>query len=75
MYVPGDKYTVFRSVYGSTEARGMFDSWQEAKALRNEIFYQNLSVRACWVMKHNPSQGTVPNLYGSSLKRTKHEVR
>lgn len=74
MYVPGDKYRVFYSTGGGTIPEAVFDSWQEAKAARNDIFARP-DVRAAWIMKDNPSQNTVGNLYGSTLRRTKHEVR
>lgn len=74
MYVPGDKQ-VFYSANGHTiSATGLLDHWQDAKMLRNEAF-KNFNVRAAWVMKHNPSQNTVPSLYGNTLRRTKHDVR
>lgn len=75
MYVPGDKYSVFYSTGGGTVPCGSaVDSWAEAKAMRNEIFARS-DVRAAWIMKNNPSQNTVPGLYGSTLRRTKHEAR
>lgn len=76
MYVPGDKYRVFYSTGGGTMPYGdVVDSWAEAKERRNKIFYMPGNIRAAWVMKHNPSQNTVPSLYGSTLRRTKHEAR
>lgn len=76
MYVPGDKYSVFYSTGGGTIPYGSaVDSWAEAKAMRNEVFFSRPDARAAWIMKNNPSQNTMPGLYGSTLRRTKHEAR
>jgi hypothetical protein len=72
--VIGDKYHVFSSSGGGTIPHGVFDTWAEAKAARNEIFYSQTNTRAAWIMRRNPSLDLRPELYGFTLRRTKHEV-
>jgi hypothetical protein len=74
MYVPGDKYSVFYTYGRETLNGAVFDSWREAKAERNNLFNSDKTVRAVWIMKSNPSQDTIANLYGSPLRRTKYET-
>lgn len=74
MHVQGDKYLVFYSLGAETVFHDVFDSWQEAKASRNDIFFGSTNVRAAWVMKRNPSLNTVAELYGGTLRQTKHEA-
>ena len=76
MHVLGDKYRVFYSIGGGTIPHGdAVDSWAEAKAQRNGIFFSRRDVRAAWIMKVNPSQNTLPGLYGATLRRTKYEAQ
>jgi len=71
MHVPGDKYHVHYTVGGrtTTHPSGPWDSWQDAKFMRNASFTDFKDVQAAWVTKFNPSQNTRPNLYGNVLKR------
>lgn len=67
----GDKYHVHYSIKGvtSTEPNGPWDTWADAKAMRDDTFMLFKEVQACWIMRFNPSLGLGPEKYGHVLKR------
>ena len=75
--IPGDKFQVFYSITGNTipHPLGPWDTWRDAKAMRNSSFFDFPEVRAAWVMRSNPSLGLMPEKYGETLRRNKHETR
>jgi hypothetical protein len=70
----GDKYQVFYSTGGGTILHGTYDTWPAAREARNELFNSRTNIRACWMMRTNPSLGLQPDKYGTTLRRTKHEA-
>lgn len=68
----GDKYQVFYSVGGGTVPYDIFDTWRAAKEARNDLFYFRTEIRAVWIMRRNPSLDLRPELYGNTMRRTKH---
>jgi hypothetical protein len=51
-----------------------YDTWPAAREARNALFSSRTDVRACWMMRVNPSMGLQPDKYGATLRRTKHEA-
>lgn len=49
----GDQYQVFYCVAGNTTPHplGPWDSWRDAKLMRDESFLGFPEVQACWVMR------------------------
>lgn len=70
----GDKYQVFYTEGSGTVTHAVFDTWREAKDVRNELFYSRMNIRAAWIMRHNPSLDLRPTRYGHTMRRTKHEA-
>jgi hypothetical protein len=72
----GDKYQVFYCIAGRTipHPLGPWDSWAEAKIMRNSSFFDFPEVQACWIMRTNPGLDLAPEKYGETLRRNRHEI-
>jgi hypothetical protein len=72
----GDKFQVFYHIAGNTipHPLGPWDTWRDAKAMRNSSFFDFPEVRAAWIMRTNPSLDLRPEKYGETLRRNKHEI-
>jgi hypothetical protein len=73
--VKGDKYQVFYSVGGNSVLHETVDDWGRAKELRGNLFDQNRSYRAVWIMRNNPSLNLRPEKFGFTLRRPEHDRR
>lgn len=70
----GDKYQIFYSESGNSVLHETVDDWKRAKEIRSNLFNQNPSYRAVWIMRGNPSLEVAPRRYGCTLRRTRREV-
>lgn len=70
----GDKYQVFTATGRHSALHATFDTWATAKETRNELFFGNGQLRSAWVMRVNPELNLRPELWGHTLRRTKHET-
>lgn len=69
----GDKYHVHYTMFGDpgthTEPNGPWDTWRDAKAMRNGTFLNFCDVQSCWVMVTNDVYKLQPKKYGETLRR------
>lgn len=70
----GYKFQVFYCIDGEGQTiphpLGPWDEWQDAKLMRNDSFFSFPNVKACWIMRSNPSLDVAQHKYGETLRRT-----
>ena len=71
----GDKYQVFTSTGNYTHPEGTFDTWREAKEVRNDRFFHDEQVQSAWIMRCNPSMNLRQDKYGYTLRKEKHRAQ
>lgn len=69
----GDKYQIFYSEGSNSVLHETVDSWGRAKEIRGNLFDQNRSYRAVWVMRINPAMNLRPEKWGFTLRRNRYE--
>lgn len=69
----GDKhhvhYTKFSEPGTHTEPNGPWDTWRDAKIVRDGTFRSFPDVQSCWIMVTNDVYGLRPKKFGETLKR------
>lgn len=74
----GDKFNVHYCLFSDptrtlTEPNGPWDTWHDAKVMRDATYMNFPDVQSCWIMVTNPELGLRPKKFGETLKRNKHD--
>lgn len=68
-----DKYNVHYSLFSNpgthTESNGPWDTWRDAKTVRDGTFRSFPDVQACWIMVTNDTYQLQPKKWGETLRR------